>query len=155
MPLNSCNWKYQNITSCRYCYSFFENYTILIQKKSLLSISISFDEIHLAPFISFFFFIAVCKIVWFSIILFRHFRLKEFQSKNTINPETSFVLFTLIVLIITYLIIAFPEFLPFDKDKVYFIKALYKSFFGLVLFVALIIFTIHMPSTLYYTKKTS
>jgi len=110
---------------------FFENYNILAQGKSLFNISITFDKIHLAPFISFFFFIVVTKVIWSLIWGIRNhiwYKPKEYKYCR----KASFAAFLLALLLLFYLII------NIINEFVYAPINLKQNFWGILLYVFMV-----------------
>lgn len=127
---------------------FFENYFILVESKSMLDIRICFDKLKIAPFVYFFFFIAVSKSIWFIICFLRiQFFYRYTDTENTITAQTSFIVFTLGIVLFFYLgnISSNPSLIPIDEVKHYFLSKLYQFFFVINGAVCFFIFLIQSP----------
>uniref|UniRef100_UPI00261D1EF2 hypothetical protein n=1 Tax=uncultured Maribacter sp. TaxID=431308 RepID=UPI00261D1EF2 len=128
---------------------FFENYFIVFQKKSLLDVSISFDELQLAPFIYFFFSIALLKVIWFIVCVLRTFVFYKYIPLNvdntTTSAHTSFALFVLIVLLGFYLSNASTDYLPINEATHFYWSKLYTAFCFLIMGFSTLIFIFYPP----------
>ncbi|AUC76028.1 hypothetical protein [Olleya sp. Bg11-27] len=130
---------------------FLENYLIISTQKSLFNTSISFEKIHIAPFLFYFLSVAVAKFLWFvifSIKLFIPFKIFSFkkeeeESNNKIPISTSFRLFLLFILSSIYLVLlSGKECLPFDNEKYAIFNNMYFIFcFGTALTSLFLCFT--------------
>jgi hypothetical protein len=86
---------------------FFENYTLILDNRSLLSSAFRFDSLSLKPIIFFFAFIALGKALWFV----WHFLLTLLRMKlnlhaswdEGVDKKVSVLAFLLCVLLLTYL----------------------------------------------------
>jgi acetyltransferase-like isoleucine patch superfamily enzyme len=127
---------------------FFENYFLLVQEKSLLSIDIYFDKLKLAPFICFFFFIAVFKVIWLITCFVRTFIISKYitiTDNTTISAHTSFITFTLFILILAYFNIAAPDHLPIKEVDHFILSRLYGGFCILIAGASLFVFMLYPP----------
>jgi len=85
---------------------FFEDYLIISQDTSLLHTVIDFKNIALQPFISFFVFIVLAKVLWFLWHLFLIWlkgRLDLNQGEGDVYKKVSLLAFMLSILLFTYI----------------------------------------------------
>jgi len=107
---------------------FFENFSLLFYKKTLWTLNIQFKQIELKPFLCFFFFLAVSKMLWFAVDTAKNFLSRENEDDLKIDGQSSFLMFVLSILIFCYLFIidGRQELTPVAESGI-FLRGLYKS----------------------------
>jgi hypothetical protein len=129
---------------------FFESFYILTERKSLLEITFDFKEIPLAPFLYFFFFLAVTKLIWLGICAI----LSRFISdENKTSSHKSYVTFLLPLLIFTYLYIIsekHPGCAPIS-EKHWWLSKLYEIYWLTIALLSAFRFIFFLPEK--YTNE--
>ena len=135
---------------------FFENFFIITGSKSLLDISIDFEEIKLKPFIVFFFFLAVSKLLWFIIqtVLQISSIVHGDDTQNT-TAHKSYITFVLPILITSYMILIelHPENSPINIKTHFWYYKLYTAFWFLIAVFSFLRFIYFKPES-FMNEKT-
>lgn len=123
---------------------FFEDYLILVEKKSLLDTTLDFDKITLHPFILFFVFIALAKTFWFlwhmGLVLLKH-KLDLLSGEGDIYKKVSVLAFMLGILLFTYygLVESNPMLAPVNTNDHPFLSRLVMAFILVPILACMII----------------
>jgi hypothetical protein len=134
---------------------FFEDYLIMFQNTSLLNTTLDFKNIALQPFILFFIFIALSKVIWFLWHLFliwlKH-RIGLGRSEGEVYKKVSVIAFMLCILLFVYfgLVQNNQVLAPMDADKHPFLN---RAVLSLPLFAAFICMIISLQSVNYNEEK--
>lgn len=109
---------------------FFECYSIRFEKQSLLNLKIGFDSIHIKPFFSLLFFIAVARMVWLVLNITKTLLYSFYQNFDTeLSSKVSFTAFLLLLVCLYYISLLNENISlsPFYKEGSTYLNRLYLS----------------------------
>jgi hypothetical protein len=86
---------------------FFESYSLVIDNRSIVNMTIDLNEITVLPFIFLLVAIALSKVIWFLVVCL--VPVKRTLNENEISTRTSYTSFILTVSTILYLLISYFE----------------------------------------------
>jgi hypothetical protein len=86
---------------------FFESYSLMIDNRSIVNMTINLNEITVLPFIFLLAAIALSKVTWFLVVCL--VPVKRALNENEISTRTSYTSFILTVSTILYLLISYFE----------------------------------------------